>query len=112
MKAERLEPCPFCGAPAAIQSQFGREWWAQCTKPECGKSDGRLYASATEAEDEWNRRPAHPQEAALAQPSDDAIDALWTGESLSRPQIVRRRAIARSVLAAFAAQPPQEGRDE
>ena len=63
-----LKGCPFCGSPAAIESQFGREWWAQCTKPECGKTDGCLYASAQEAIEQWNRstplseQPAAPTE--------------------------------------------------
>jgi len=56
-----LLPCPFCGNSASVQSQFGREYWAQCNDLECGATDGKLYGSEREVITAWNRR-------ALSQP--------------------------------------------
>jgi hypothetical protein len=64
---DALKPCPFCGSPADVQNDFGREFWAQCTNLDCGASDGSIHDTPGSALAYWNRRPA--AEAALQQES-------------------------------------------
>lgn len=59
--SNELKPCPFCGASAVIENDYGREYWAQCTDLECGATDGALSKSPTDAANYWNRRPAPAQ---------------------------------------------------
>lgn len=56
-----IAPCPFCGASAVIENDYGREYWAQCTDLECGATDGTLSKSPIDAANYWNRRPAPVQ---------------------------------------------------
>lgn len=56
--AAALEPCPFCGGDAEIQSQYGVEFWPQCTNLECGCTNGKVYTGSRKcAVLDWNRRP-------------------------------------------------------
>src|SRR6478752_5403125 len=55
--ADALEPCPFCGRAAAMQTQYGVDFWAQCMNPECGCTNGEVYQGSSQyAARAWNRR--------------------------------------------------------
>lgn len=60
----KLLPCPFCGAPAAVERDYSVDfygwWWCGCPNDECAvrpfvhggpKDDARAHAIAA-----WNRR--------------------------------------------------------
>lgn len=78
---ERLKPCPFCGSPAALDSQFGREWWVQCLG--CDASHGVLDESPGDAENRWNTRAALP--APADQPTSQEARELTDEQILDVP---------------------------
>jgi len=55
-----LRPCPFCGAPAALQKIDRMEWWRViCSNNECGAEVWSRYADGhgmEHAVEKWNRR--------------------------------------------------------
>ncbi len=50
--------CPFCGAKADMQNDFGVEYWVQCTNLDCGATDGTNNSEPNSAALFWNRRAA------------------------------------------------------
>ncbi len=56
--SEELKPCPFCGAKADMQNDFGVEYWVQCTNLDCGATDGTVHIDPNSAAQRWNRRAA------------------------------------------------------
>jgi hypothetical protein len=62
---QEIERCPFCGAEADVQDDFGVEYWVQCSDLGCGSTDGTVHANPNDAIKHWNRR-SQSQE---AQPS-------------------------------------------
>lgn len=53
-----LLACPFCGAVATAENDFGKTHWVQCEE---GHTDGLLYGTEAEARAAWNRRAALTQ---------------------------------------------------
>lgn len=54
-----LLPCPFCGSKVFEDSQFGREYWIQCSDMDCSATTGIIYDNPHAARCAWNRRSAH-----------------------------------------------------
>lgn len=56
---ERLEPCPFCGGPAAIRELSNGSWQVECNNDEtCTVCADARGDSREKVANRWNTRPA------------------------------------------------------
>jgi restriction alleviation protein Lar len=56
---EALKPCPFCGGPATLEANFGREWFVYCETGDC-PANHACHEESASAADAWNQRAAVP----------------------------------------------------
>lgn len=96
-------PCPFCGGRTFIDP-VGRSWWRLYSwhKQTCLLSEVDHDVPQTEDQkqlliDAWNSRTPLEVQQPRKPLTDEQIDALWGGESVTLPQRVNRRAVSRSI---------------
>lgn len=70
----RPKPCPFCGSAATVETNFGREWWVQCTMKPCSAGGSIMAENAHEAIAWWNRRAPSAPSAPRAQSNQSMVE--------------------------------------
>lgn len=78
---EALEPCPFCGSQAEMQTDGDSGYWIECTNAACGSSTNIRIALMDDVKplvaEQWNRRAtAQAPEPEQARQTDEQVSYL------------------------------------
>jgi hypothetical protein len=114
---QEIERCPFCGAEADVQDDFGSEYWVQCSDIECGSTDGTVHANPNDAIKHWNRRSQSREAQPFSSERDKALNeaAAINPNGLGilasdMPHVVWMK--YREAILALKSTPPQQSEDE